>query len=253
MYQQRVTMRMGPKLTRLTRNLLIALVALYMIQLVLENWLGLPVLAYVAWWGPSGSSGLGAMFKPWQPLSAFLINGPTPVAALVDWLVLFFFFPPAEEILGKKGTFSVLATSWFVAVLVSLPLLFLHVISAPAPYLGLNCFLTALVVVFGLSRPHARILLFFVIPIKAGWVAWGTGFIAVLYFLYERSLGSSIAFFGWCGAVVWMYADGSPGRLLRKLRMRWMMRRPQGRGDQRFDVIQGGRSSQDEDEGPWYH
>ena len=63
MYQQRVTMRMGPKLTRLTRNLLIALVALYMIQLVLENWLGLPVLAYVAWWGPSGSSGLGA-FSP---------------------------------------------------------------------------------------------------------------------------------------------------------------------------------------------
>ncbi len=249
MNQQSTVMRMGPKLTPLTKKIIIALVAIYVAQLIAENWMGFPVTSWLAWWGVQGE-GWG-MFRVWQPASAFLINGPSPFSAVIDWLILFFFLPPAEQTLGKRGVFSVCAFSWLAAVLLALPLIFLSIIQVPQPYLGLNCFLTALIVVFGLSRPRARILLFFVIPIRAAWVAWGTGFLAFLFFLYSRNLESAVALFGWGGAVAWMYAEGSPSALMRKLRMRRFVRRARPR-PRRFDVIEGGKGQGDDDD-PWVH
>lgn len=244
MYQrQGPPVRLGPSMTPLTRNVLIGLVALYVVQVILANWVRLPVLEVLGWGSPWSER---FPFRPWQPVTAFFLNGPTPFNALIEWLVLYFFLPPAEMTLGRRGLVRVLLVSWVAAVAVSLPLLYLGVVGVSMPYLGLDCFLTALIVVFGLSQPHARILLFFVLPIRASWVAWGTGLVSFLYFLYSRELVSSVAFFGWCGAVLWMYGGTN---VLRRWLDRRGPRRPR-RKDSRFHVIDGGR---DEGGPPIYH
>ena len=99
MRQSPMRMGMGPPMTPLTRDLLIALLALFVIQLLAENWLGLPVLAKLAWWPFSSGS-----FEPWQPVTAFLINGPSPVEALLDWLMIYFFaYKPQDDKGGLGG------------------------------------------------------------------------------------------------------------------------------------------------------
>ena len=230
----------GPGTTVTGRRILVALVATYIIQLVLEQWLRLPLQDLLAWSGPSSGR-----FQPWQPVTAFLINGPGPMSALFDWLILYFFWRPAEEALGRRGLFRLLLVTWLAAVLITLPLLMVGAVNAPMSYLGLNCFLTGLLVVFGLCHPSANILLFFVLPIPAWVMAWGTGLVSFLFFLYLRSVGASVAFFGWVGAMAWMYLRTRRVDPLAWIRRRWRKSsgpRPKG---QAIRFPGGGRSDDD--------
>lgn len=241
MYEyQRHQLGMGFTLSPFSRNLIVGLIILYVVQIIAENWIGIPVIDYLAWQHPA--SGL---FKPWQLITGFLLNGPAPIRALLDWLMLFFFLTPAQHNIGKSGILRVFATSWAFAVAASLPLMFLNVVGSTGPYLGLNCFITALIVVFGLARPNATINLMFVLPIKAAWLAWGTGFVTFLFFLFSRDLGSAISFFGWIGAVFYMKG----GMSLLKLPKKKASRQETVEYEElrkRFNVINGGAKKDDE-------
>ncbi len=248
MYRQVTTYSFGTGLSPLGRKVLITLVVLYIVQTILQNWMGVPVLETMAWWTPGSG-----YFRPWQPVTAFFLNGPTPLGAFISWLILYFFFTPAESSLGRRGLLEVIIVSWLSAVILLLPLLSLGAIVATTPYLGINCFLTALIVVFGLSRPNATILLFFVLPIRAAWVAWGTGFISFLYLVYTRDMSSAVALFGWAGAVLYMISGGRITNLIALLRARLLARRIFRRSSRRhhLDVLDGGRSrrsGQDDDD-----
>jgi membrane associated rhomboid family serine protease len=191
----------GPGGSRLTWWILGVLAGLYVLQVLLEQWAGLPVVAHLAWADPG--SGL---FRPWQPVTSFLLNGPAPMSALIEWMVLFFLLPPTLSLYGRREVAAAGLAAWAGAVAITLVLQAPRILQPTAtPFLGLEPFLTALLLLFGLARPDARILLFFVIPIRAGWVAWGTGAVAFLVFLYTRSVGASVALFGWCGALAWFY------------------------------------------------
>lgn len=229
---------MAPSTTSTGRRILVALVAIYVVQLVLEQWFRLPVVDLLAWSGPSSGT-----FRPWQPVTAFLINGPGPLSALMDWLILFFFWRPAEEALGRRLLFRLLLVTWLTAVLVTLPLLMVGAVVAPSAYLGLNCFLTGLLVVFGLSNPGANILLFFVVPVPAWLMAWATGLVSFLFFLYLRSVGASVAFFGWVGAMAFMYV-----RTRRLDPLAWVRRRMARRRQPRGQAIRfpGGNRADDD-------
>ncbi len=217
-----------PPGSRLTWWILGVLAGLYVLQVVLEQWMGLPVVARLAWW--DGASGL---FRPWQPATAFLLNGPDPLGAVIDWVVLFFLLPPTLSIFGRRGVTGASAAAWACATVVTLVLQLVRILQPGAsPFLGLEPFITALLLLFGLSRPDARILLFFVLPIRAGWVAWGTGAVAFLVFLYSRGTGASLAFFGWCGALAWLRGRGALARL--------GSRRPPRRSPGRLRVLPGG-------------
>ncbi|MBN1336256.1 MAG: hypothetical protein JXB39_09870 [Deltaproteobacteria bacterium] len=214
--------------SRLTWWILGVLAGLYVLQVILEQWTGVPIVARLAWWAPG--SGL---FRPWQPVTAFFLNGPAPFSALIEWVVLFFLLPPTLSLFGRRGVALASIAAWAGAVAITLPLQFLGVIQAgSAPFLGLEAFITTLLLLFGLSRPDARILLFFVIPIRAAWVAWGTGAVAFLLFLYTRGVPSSVAFFGWCGALAWFR-----GRDLFSGRRRGPVRRRSSR----LHALPGGR------------
>jgi len=217
----------SPPGSRLTWWILGILAGLYVVQVVLERWVGIPVVALLAWGNPG-------LFRPWQPVTAFLFNGPTPIAALIEWVVLFFLLPPALSLSGRGAVARISVAAWAGAVGATLALQATGVLEpAVSPYLGLEPFITALLLLFGLARPDARILLFFVIPLRAAWVAWGTGAVTFLLFLFSREVGPSIAFFGWCGALAWYVARTRLPRLPR--------RRSPPRPTGRLHVLPGGR------------
>lgn len=226
---------MGPTLTPLTRNLLIGLVALYILQLVAENWLGLPVSAALAWW-PFES---GA-FRPWQPLTAMVLGGPTPLNAFLSWLMLAFLVPPSEMALGTRGVLRVFAFTWILSAVLALALDTVGGVAASSPFFGQGPFLTALICLFGFMRPNAQILLFFVLPIRASWVAWGTGLLALLGLLARRDLDSALWVGGWLAAFLWLRGarQGIRG-LLDRTRVKMRTRKAR-----RFTVIPGDRDGQ---------
>lgn len=236
-----------PRLSALTRTVLIVSLSLYVLQLLGEGWLKLPVASALSWW-PFGSG----QFEIWQPLSSLLLNGPDPLAAFFSWLAIYFFLPPVEQTFGVRGVGS--ATATVVGLTIALGML-LQVVGAVAgigPALGPGPLLIALTVLFGFSRPNATILLFFILPVRAIWIAWGSGLLALLYFLATRTLGSALIVSGWLGAWVWL--QGASPTELRKLWLRWRHARLHRRL-QRLEVIEGGRGRGDDDgdNGPIYH
>ena len=227
----------GIEITPLVKTTLIALVSIYILELVLAEWAGLPIFEWFAMW-PVGQG----LWKPWQPVTALLINQPSPLGAFLEWLVLLFFMGTCEKLLGTQKLLQAILFACATAVLATTLLDVAGLLTSSRPYMGLRPVLSALLVVFGLSIPHARILLFFVLPIKAIWVAWGTGLMALLYFLSGRDLYSAMSLFGWVGAWIWM--NGGTGFF-----KRFMLKRKQKELEKqlsRFTVHEGGRGNDDE-------
>jgi len=240
----------GLRITPLTKRVLILLLGLFVGQLVLENWFGVRLTRYLAWHGIETG-----MFYPWQVVTAYFLNGPSVIQALFDWLVILFFLPPAEEAYGKKGLSRFLLTLLAVSALAGFGLNYVGAVHQGAlagAFTGLNPVITGLIVLFGLTRPNAQILLFFVIPIKAAWIAWGTGLFAFLFFLGGRDLDATLWLSGWVGAYLWLQMRPSSTGLRRTLlqfKQRRIQERLQRAEEERlsqFEVIEGGR----EDDGP---
>ena len=142
--QQRVVM--GPQLTPFTKQVLTVLAGLYVAQLLLENWIGVPMLRTFAWWSIESPS-----FAPWQPLTAFFVNNPgEPIWVVVQWVVLAFFIPPAESALGRRGLFEAITWAAVGGISITLALNTLGAVGGPTPYLGVSALLEALIVIFGL-------------------------------------------------------------------------------------------------------
>jgi len=225
----------GVRVTPLARGVLIALVSIYVAQLVAVHWLRLPIDRWLYLW-PVGSGN----WAPWQPFTALLLNNHIqPLVAALDWLMLAFFIAPVQDLLGTQRFKKAIATSVVIAVVATTLLDLTGALLPHSQFVGLNPIITALIVLFGLSIPHARILLFFVIPIRAGWVAWGSGLIILLYFLSQRDLGSSLALFGWVGAWAWLNSGDWWTRLRRRKQARDMEKELS-----RFTVLQGGRDDE---------
>lgn len=233
---------LGSNWTPLTRNVIVALFAIYVAQLLSNG-----VLVQLFAWQPFGQG-----FQPWQVATAFLLGGPTPFSAVLDWLVLFFLLAPVDGLLGRRGLVQALGTAWVVSVVVSAALLAGGLVS-PVVFLGIGPLLTALVALFGFSVPHAQFLLFFIIPVRAIWFAWGSGLLSFLNLLYARDLGSSLLFFAWAAASVWLAVRNGA---LRRYQLRWKKRSIE-RKLSRFEVIEGGRTEsrpkRGRDPGDWVH
>ncbi len=247
MYRQRVGLGFGARLTPFVRNLLIALVSIYVVQVVLESWMGMPISAWMGVWPPIGPQGSTGMFRAWQPVTALLFNSD-PTSALMDWLMVFFFLQPTLEILGRKGAAKLLGVTWVIALLASMALAWIGIVSVTSPCLGVTTLVAAMVVAFGMARPNAQLLFLFFLPMRGRTLVLLELAIATLFFLYYRSFESSVAFTTSIAAVVWMWCDGSLRTLLLKLKLQWLVHqrdrlgaRPRRREAGRFEVIEGGR------------
>ena len=210
---------------------LIALVSVYVLQLLAESWLGLPVIRTLAWMP------FGAGFEPWQPFTAFLLNG-SPTRAFFDWLFIFFILPAVEPIFTREQLKRFAVFSYLGCIVFGFSLLLMGAVHVRGAWLGIEPLLAGLLVLFGLSRPNATILLMFIIPIKAAWVAWGSGLLCMLNLLAERDLGSAMWMGGWLCGYAWLRGGIMP--TIRKLLLRFKHQQTK-RKLARFDVIEGGR------------
>jgi hypothetical protein len=108
---------------------------------------------------------------------------------------------------------------------------------SPGIALGMGWFSVALTVWFGLANKGATILLMFVIPIRADYVAWGTGAVCLGRFAYYKDTGSLFLVFAFAAAVACFHANPDSYR-------RWRLLRKKARIEKdlaRFQVIDGGK------------
>lgn len=220
-------MNLGANWTPLVRNVLVVLFGIYVVQLVAGG-----VLESLLAWQPMGRG-----FRPWQPFTAFLLGDPYPLSAFLTWLTIFFLLAPLDSMLGRRGLVTALGVSWFTGVVVGLVAALLGARESAA-FLGQGPLLTAMVGLFGFAAPNAQFLLFFVIPVRASWLGWGSGLLAFLFMLATREVAWVLAFFAWAGAWGWSAWEGGAWR-------RFQLRRKKARIERqlsRFEVLDGGKA-----------
>ena len=233
-----------PPLPPTVRNVLIGAGVLYAIELFVN--LSVPTLVQSLAWLPFGHG-----FQIYQPFTRYLVQGADPFSFLLSLLVLYFFLPLVlSQFKGKKlwtviGS-AVLGSLLFGIVTDGLGLL--RPVNPLSPHIsgawGWTTLSTACVALFGLLRPKATVNLFFVLPVQAGVFAWGTGVIALLFFLYAPTLGTGQHLGTWLGLMAWWYGLG-PGSTRRKLKSKG---RKLEKDLRRFKVLEGGQKDGKKDD-----
>ncbi|MEQ1502967.1 MAG: hypothetical protein ABMB14_12090 [Myxococcota bacterium] len=228
-----------PTIERWHQVLLIALFALYVVELVVMN-LGFDLYAALAWHGFPGGVGAGG-FQPWQPVTRFLVQGPQVPWVLLSLLVLYFFLPAMENVVTRRQLGVAVAFGALGGTIVPLAMDALGF--AGGITYGWSPLVFSLFALFGLARPEETIWLV-MFPLKAKWILWGSLVIALLQLLVVRSLDTFQTLGVWLGVVGWWHGFG-PGARRRQLSRsaRAIERELQGgpRAD-KLRVIDGGKS-----------
>ncbi len=245
---QRPTLGFGAPLTKTGKTMLIGYAVIYVIELICEHWLGLPVYRTFAL-GPLASG----VFRPWQLLTHPLLHDPNaPIGFLINCLVFYFFAGTIEYALGTRRFITLYVISAIGAVAAGLPLSALP--SFNTFFSGMMPSLLTLVVVFGLINPEASILLFFILPIKAKYISYATVIITALTFLAKANAHGAYHL----GGILFGYIYfRPPGMLLNPNWWRWkFFEFSQKRRRSGFTVIDGkgsGGKSRKDDDKPTIH
>ena len=178
-----------------TRALLIANVAVYLLQMVTGNML----LIHFALWplGPSQYADVQG-FEPWQLVTySFLHGGLMHIA--FNMLALWMFGGPIERLFGSRP----FALYYFVCVIgaaVAQLIVTAYVTGGYYPTLGASGGVFGLLLAYGMMYPYERILLLFPpIPMPAWLFVIGYG--AVELFLGVTGSGAGVAHFAHLGGM----------------------------------------------------
>jgi membrane associated rhomboid family serine protease len=185
---------MGQTLTPVVRNILIACVAVYLLQLAVGDMM---VVRFALW--PAGSDPFTPPFEPWQLLTyAFLHGGFTHL--LFNMFALYMFGPDIERLLGPRR-FLVYYLVCVVGAAVAQLLTLRALGNPPSPTAGASGGIFGLLLAYGLAFPRRRLMLIFPpIPMPA-WL------FVTLYGVLELYLGvsghdSGVAHFAHLGGMV---------------------------------------------------
>jgi membrane associated rhomboid family serine protease len=209
---RRTTIGFSVPLTRAGKAMLIIYAAVYVLELIGEQWLGIPLYRLLAL-SPLNSG----QFHFWQLVTHPMIHNPgAPIGFLLDCLVFYFFAGTIESALGTRGFLRL----YFIAALggAAGALIFSGLASFSIPYAGMMPSLLALIVVFGLLQPEATVLLMFVLPVKAKYISYGTIIITALTFLARTNIQGAYHLGGI--ALGWLYFR-SPSQWLSAGWWRW--------------------------------
>ena len=231
-----------PSITPITKKVLIALLVLYIVEMIAHQ-TGLFNISSFVWNSDKG-------FQLWQPLSCFfMLDVPhpntgnfSPFRVLIDMLMVAFFLPPTEISYRRKGLYKVIAFTVGLSVL--LGAIFSVTGIAMGYAYGIEAFLSAFLAVFCFSRPRASILLFFILPVKAEWIGWATGLISLLFLIATRDLNFVLHLSGWLAGLFFLATR-------RKGPLKQIYKKTFGRpkaAKKPFVIIQGGK-----DDGDVYH
>jgi membrane associated rhomboid family serine protease len=241
----RTSYQFGSGLTRTGKIMLLVYGSIYVLELIFEHWLQIPVVRFLVLF-PLGSD----LFYFWQLVTHPFLHDPgSPIGFLITCLVFYFFSAPVERNFGSRGFLVLFYGSAAGALVVGF--LFSLVTGFDAPFSGMLPSLLSMIVVFGLMNPEATILLMFVLPLKAKYLSYGTILITVLTFLAKVNPHGA---YHLGGIGVGYLLLRSPGNLpnLRMLHDRYLLRRIRKKKS-RFTVIDGNKGKDKDSDGPTYH
>ncbi|MEQ1569130.1 MAG: hypothetical protein ABMA64_26075 [Myxococcota bacterium] len=221
-----------PSLERWHKNLLIALLVAYVVELLLAL-TGAPIYELVPWFN------FGGAFQPWQPLSHFLVQGNSggSVSSVVLSLVmLYFFLPMVERAVTTRQLGAAVASGAAVGIVVGL-LADAAGLTAARPALGWAPLVYALPAVYGIARPNDTLLLLF-FPVQARWVLWGSLGVALLLILAEHTLPTWEGLGVWLGVFGWWHGIGPGARKRQLLKKAGKVER-----ELKIRVLEGGKGS----------
>jgi membrane associated rhomboid family serine protease len=230
-------------LTSTGKIMLIVYAAVYILELIGEQWLGLQLYGLLALSPP-----YSGQFHYWQLITHPLIHPPgSPIGFLIDCLVFYFFAGTVEAALGTR---RFLRLYILAAVGAAVAGLIFGALTPPGlPFAGMMPSLLALIVVFGLLNPEATVLFMFVLPIKAKYISYGTVIVTALTFLARTNVHGAYHLGGI--ALAWFYFR-SPTQWLDADWWRWKyFDYSQKKRRSRFTVVDGG--NEDKDNKPTIH
>lgn len=185
-----------PPLTPLVKKLLIALLATYIGQIILENWVGFRVLDWIALYaGPPQLSTTWQLFT--YPFAA--PTGPNYVfSMLISCLFLWWMLAPFEMRFGPKRTIQLCVVATLGA---AIPAILVGSILGPSVLYGTEPLLLASIAAFSWSyRGQGPMSFFGVIDMKPEHIIWLVLGISFLIFLASRDFVGLVADLGAVGA-----------------------------------------------------
>ena len=173
-----------------TRNLLIANIAVFLLQQVMGD----AILQYFALW-PLGSG----LFGVWQIVtSAFLHGGVTHI--LFNMIALYMFGGAIERTLGARNFTIYYFVCAIVASLLQLAVLWFFPPAEYGPTLGASGAIFGLLLAFGMMYPHEKVMLMFLpIPMPA-WL-FVTGYAVVELTMGVTGFEPGVAHFAHLGGM----------------------------------------------------
>jgi membrane associated rhomboid family serine protease len=232
-------MDFGALLTPVGRQMLIVYAGVYILELIGEHWMGIPLYGWLALSPPTSG-----FFRLWQLVTHPLVHDPgAPIGFLINCLVFYFFAGTIESALGTRRFLTLYIVSAAGAVVVGLP--FSGMASFGLPYAGMMASLLALIVIFGLLQPEATVLLMFILPIKAKYISYGTVIVTALTFLAKANVHGAYHL----GGIFFAYLYyRRPGQLLSANWWRWKyFEHSQRRRRSHLTVIDGKKKKKDGD------
>lgn len=217
-----------PPLTRWIRDLLVALVVMWVVELCAVSFFHVPAFT-LAWFGFEQG------FRPWQLATRYLVQGSDVSSFIFGALALFFALPALDRTFSKRQWGAWLAATVIGGTVIGLVLNRLGIVSGTA--FGWSVFAGSAFTALGLAHPEQEIRLFFVLPVRGTHFAWGTGAVSLIFVLANRSLGSADMLGAWAGVMGWWHLFG-PGARRRTLVAKG---KQVERRAQRFRVVEGGR------------
>ena len=174
-----------------TRNLLIANVAVFLLQQVMGD----PMLQYFALW-PLGSG----LFGVWQIVTSAFLHGGVP-HILFNMIALYMFGGAIERTLGARNFTIYYFVCAIVASLLQLAVLWFFPPTEYGPTLGASGAIFGLLLAFGMMYPHEKVMLMFLpIPMPA-WL-FVTGYAIVELTLGVTGIEPGVAHFAHIGGML---------------------------------------------------
>jgi membrane associated rhomboid family serine protease len=221
-------------LTPFVKKLLIALFGAWIVQIILQNWAGVPIFEFLAL--STASPGVNTLWQLGTHVFAFPTGPQAVFSMLIVLLFLWLMLAPFEQRFGEKRTIQLCVvaalSSAVLALIVGL------IVPSPSALYGAQAILLGSIAAFAWSyRGQGRMSFFGVIDMKPVHIIYLVLALSALMFITS---GDAVALAADIGAIGGGMAF-----------IEWL-RRPPGkrrRGKRRkkksdFDVVQGGRADE---------
>jgi membrane associated rhomboid family serine protease len=225
-----------PPLTPFVKKLLIALFGAWIVQIILQNWGGVPMFELLAL--STSSPGVNTLWQLGTYVFAFPTGPQAVFSMLIVLLFLWLMLAPFEQRFGQKRTIQLCVvaalSAAFLALIVGL------IVPTPSALYGAQALLLGSIAAFAWSyRGQGRMSFFGVIDMKPVHIIYLVLALSALMFITSGdavALAADIgAIGGGMGFIEWLRRP--PGRRRPK-----RSKRRKRKSD--FDVVQGGRADE---------